>query len=123
MSGIHITHLRLKDGNGNPINKGGATLAYRAAPDGSKEVEFALSMCGPKDHFNTKVGHDIAHGRLLTPRPNRAYVVAGDVEEFHKQALSLKSEYFEDQIDLAAALYDTLQIDVPGGLAEKLHLG
>ena len=49
-----------------PAATGGATIAYREIDGG---VEYAVALCSEKDHYNKKIGRQIARGRLEAKVP------------------------------------------------------
>jgi hypothetical protein len=65
MSKVHYIHLRLIDGTGKKLNRGGATIAFREVGD---EIEYAIAKCSPNDNFSRKLGRIKSEGRLNSPR-------------------------------------------------------
>jgi len=72
MSNTTFMHYRKYDRYGQIVCKGGLTLAIQQEND---KLVVALAQCGKKDHFNRKIGRNIASGRLTAgSEKNRYYL-------------------------------------------------
>jgi len=76
---VKFIHLRRRHplfGNLEPC--GGVTVAYQLLSDESGHpdafVEYAYSVCSPKDHYTKSIGRAVATGRLQAPHvPNAGF--------------------------------------------------
>lgn len=63
MSPIHYIHLRQRDIFGEPLAKGGITVAYRHVPEEGDVpacAEFGFAFCSPKDAYVKAKGRMLA---------------------------------------------------------------
>lgn len=61
-TGTYYMHYRRRDTYGEPLPKGGATLAIR--PLQGDQIAVSMALCSERDLFNKKLGRSIATGRL-----------------------------------------------------------
>ncbi len=62
---VKYLHVRTIDESGAIFSCGGITVAYTTTP---KDICLSVAMCHDNDHFNYRVGREIAGGRLKSPK-------------------------------------------------------
>lgn len=63
---VYFMHLRRYDSAGHVSGKGGTTIAYRQAANGT--IEYAAAYCHPRDNYNKHEGRAKSAGRLNSDR-------------------------------------------------------
>jgi hypothetical protein len=82
---IRFIHVRNIDDpeTGSKALFGGLSIAYNYIPEGG-QIQYAIAKCGPKYHFNRRLGCKVSAGMLTCMRPTsiqKHVKVVGAVEE------------------------------------------